>query len=154
MRWLLLSIFLPCVALGVPRDLVHPLGDATISSGFGMRLHPISSNHRHHDGIDLPCPEGTPVRALSQGTVIQVATGSGYGLYVTVFHGGAWATVYAHLSAAFVNVGDEIFAGDILGRVGQTGNVTGPHLHFELRRDGVALDPLSYLPFLLDDPRG
>ena len=94
------------------------------------------------------------MRSLAKGTVIRVDTDSGYGKFVIVFHGAGWSSVYAHLSAQNVEVGRRLKAGEILGLAGATGRVTGPHLHFELRRDGVAVDPLRTLPFLTANVNG
>jgi len=147
-------LLFPALCFGLPRDMVHPLGTANVSSGFGTRFHPVMQSMRHHDGIDLPCPMRTPVRSLAKGTVIRVGTDSGYGKFVIVFHGAGWSSVYAHLSAQNVEVGRRLKAGEILGLAGATGRVTGPHLHFELRRDGVAVDPLTTLPFLTANVNG
>ena len=148
MRLLLFLLLLPAFAHALPRDLVHPLGDASVSSRFGGRMHPVLAERHHHSGIDLPCPMRTPVRSLAEGRVIQVKRDAGYGKYVIVFHGNGWSTVYAHLSLQSVSVGDRLKAGDVLGLAGATGRVTGPHLHFELRKNGVPINPITALPFL------
>ncbi|MHB8573144.1 MAG: peptidoglycan DD-metalloendopeptidase family protein [Candidatus Dormibacteria bacterium] len=105
-----------------------------------------------HTGLDIAAPVGTPVRAAAAGTVV-LATESvekgqlvGYGRYVLISHGGDYYTLYGHLSAITVSAGDELTAGQVLGLVGSTGRSTGPHLHFELRRGRMVLDPLPYLP--------
>jgi len=134
--------------------MVHPLGTASVSSGFGARFHPVMQEMRHHDGIDLPWPMRTPVRSLARGIVIRVDRDSGYGKFVIVFHEAGWSTVYAHLSAPSVQVGERLQPGEIVGLAGATGRVTGPHLHFEIRKDGVAVNPLTYVPFLVAPAHG
>ncbi len=129
-------------------NYVHPAQASLVSSAFGIRKHPVLSGVKHHSGIDLPSPEGSPVRALSKGIVIKTGAEIGYGNLVIVLHEGGLTTLYAHLRDFRVQVGQAVKGGEILGRVGSTGRVTGPHLHFEVRRDGEAVDPLDVLPFL------
>ncbi|MBN8500114.1 MAG: M23 family metallopeptidase [Sphingomonadales bacterium] len=100
-----------------------------------------------HEGIDLLSPEGTAVRASAAGKVIFAGQGpEDYGLTVIVFHGGRWTTTYSFLSKVTVKEGDEVKAGERVGLVGETGMATEPQLHFEVRRNRVALDPVKYLP--------
>lgn len=100
-----------------------------------------------HSGLDIEQPLGRPVRAASDGTVINAVRGSdARGFYVTISHGNGWETEYQHLSKILVNVGDTVRKGQTVGEVGLTGLTTGPHLHFEVRKDGKRYDPLIYLP--------
>jgi murein DD-endopeptidase MepM/ murein hydrolase activator NlpD len=114
--------------------------DAPLSSPFGVR------DGRPHLGIDLAVPEGTPVHAACDGVVAYAgAKLRGYGNLVILAHG-LLATVYAHNSALLVREGEKVLRGSLIARSGATGHVTAPHLHFEVRRDGKATDPLEYLP--------
>lgn len=106
---------------------------ARISSVFGWRTHPISGDQRFHAGTDLAAPMGTPVVAAAEGTVQNANWMGGYGLTVTVNHPSSQQTLYAHLSELFVQPGQRVEKGTVIGRVGSTGNSTGPHLHFEVR---------------------
>ena len=111
-----------------------------VISEYGLR-------HRtHHDGIDIKAPKGTIVRAAEAGRVIHAdASLAGYGNLVILKHAGQLSTVYAHNRKLLVRVGDFVEKGDAIAEVGQTGNATTPHLHFEIRADGSARDPLDYL---------
>jgi murein DD-endopeptidase MepM/ murein hydrolase activator NlpD len=120
--------------------------DGWLSSGFGMRIHPILKTTRLHAGVDLAAPTGTPVIASRGGTVTFVGWMSGYGQTVMVYHGGGVATLYAHLSSFSVSQGTNIAQGGQLGGVGMTGTATGPHLHFEVRISGVPQNPCGYIP--------
>ena len=113
--------------------------DGVVVSGFGMRW------GRMHEGIDINCPYGAPNRAAAAGTVIYSGWLGGYGNLVVVDHGNGLSTAYAHASAILVSVGQTVSPGETVSLVGATGHVTGPHLHFEVRINGVAVDPLLYL---------
>jgi murein DD-endopeptidase MepM/ murein hydrolase activator NlpD len=108
-------------------------------SGFGAR------ERDHHEGIDLACPEGTPVRAADDGVVLFVGEQRGYGNLVLLAHEGDLVTVYAHNSENLVSRGDRVMRGAEIARVGHTGNATGPHLHFEVRLGAHPRDPLGFL---------
>jgi murein DD-endopeptidase MepM/ murein hydrolase activator NlpD len=110
-----------------------------VVSGFGMRW------GRLHEGIDIAAASGTPIRAAAEGTVIHAGWLGGYGNLVVVDHGNGLATAYAHASAILVAVGQRVAQGETIALVGSTGNSSGPHLHFEVRVNGVAVDPLGYL---------
>jgi len=123
-----------------------PLQDqGAISSEFGSRRDPMSGDHRHHSGLDVAAPEGTPILAAASGRVTHAGPMGSYGQLVEINHGDGIVTRYAHQSAISVAVGQEIAAGEPVGAVGSTGKSTGPHLHLEVRRDGVAVDPLDFL---------
>ncbi len=103
-----------------------------------------------HPGIDIPASKGTQVRAVADGLVILSAKNqdgySGYGRIVIIDHGWGIKTLYAHNKKNLVNTGDCIRAGEVIGEVGSSGNATGSHLHFEIRKDGQPVNPLKYLP--------
>lgn len=112
-----------------------------VTSHFGMRRDPLCGNRRFHSGIDIAAPQGTAVRAAAGGTVTFAGTQGGYGRTVIIEHGGGVSSVYAHLSEVLVRAGEHVDAATDVARVGRTGRATGSHLHFEVRRDGVAVDP-------------
>lgn len=116
-----------------------------VTSGFGTRVHPILGTTRVHTGVDMHAGSGTPVRAGAAGKVVWAGWRGGYGNAVVIDHGNQYATLYGHLSAVWVSVGDRVDAGDHVGAVGATGMATGPHLHFEVRILGVPVDPRHYL---------
>lgn len=113
-----------------------------INSGFGPR------GSSFHDGIDIAAPEGTPIVAIEAGEVIYSDQLRGYGNMVIVRHVGGIVSVYAHNEANLVREGQMVARGEVVGKVGSTGRVSGPHLHFEIRRNNAAEDPLRYLPQL------
>ncbi len=116
--------------------------EGTVTSGFGYRW------GRMHEGIDISVPEGTPIRAAADGTVILEQSeyeSGGYGNYTCVDHGGGLSTCYAHQSSFAVSTGASVNQGEVIGYSGNTGHSTGPHLHFEVRINGAPTDPLGYL---------
>ncbi len=115
-----------------------------VSSYFGWRNVSVNGN-RYHGGLDIAAPSGTPVKAARSGVVVRAGWWGTYGNVVVLDHGDGSETRYAHLSAIAVRVGESLRQGDVLGAVGSTGASTGPHLHFEVRFDGRAVDPLPYL---------
>ena len=126
-------------------NLASPLPHLDRVSGYGMRIHPVHGDQRMHHGIDLDAPAGTPVAAISDGIVTFAGERGGYGNLVVIDHGGGFETRYAHQEHLSVTEGDLVRAGDVLGAVGSTGVSTGPHLHFEVRRDGESVDPEPWL---------
>jgi len=124
--------------------LFWPTGGRIIS-GFGNRRHPILGYVRPHTGVDMAAPNGTPIFAADGGQVLQASYSGGYGNSVLIYHGGGFATFYAHLSGFAVGPGQMVKRGQVIGYVGATGLATGPHLHFEVRINGIAQNPLSYL---------
>lgn len=119
--------------------------NARISSGFGMRFHPILRSLRMHEGVDYAAAEGTPIVAPSDATVSSVSQQSGYGNVVVLKHSGKLSTLYAHMSRfqPGLAAGSRVKAGDIIGFVGSTGRSTGPHLHMEVLIDGQPVDPAT-----------
>lgn len=133
----------PRAKVAVPSRM--PLEVARLSSGYGMRDHPVIGGRRSHKGVDLAAPTGTPVYATADGIVSRADWFSSYGLYVSVEHGAKLQTRFAHLSRLAVASGERVKKGDIIGYVGSTGRSTGPHLHYEVRIDGAAVNPIPYM---------
>ena len=127
-----------------PGRLAWPV-DGLITSGHGWRTHPILNRRIFHNGIDLNSPHGAPVRAAGDGRVILAQSWSGFGNTVVIQHGGDLTSIYGHLSRFATSVGRDVDEGEVIGYVGCTGLCTGPHLHFEVREDGVPVNPLKYL---------
>ncbi len=122
--------------------LASPLAFSRVSSGYGMRFHPISGNRKPHLGVDFAAPTGTPVRTVADGVVEFAGWQNGYGNVIRVKHQNNKSTVYAHLSRIQVRKGQRVEQGNTIGLVGSTGASTGPHLHFEFRERDVPRDPL------------
>lgn len=120
-------------------------GYSRISSQYGMRIHPIFKTKKLHTGIDIPAPTGTPIKASSDGIVIAAETLGGYGKAVIIDHGGGIVTLYGHNSSITVKKGQTVKRGDTIAKAGSTGNSTGPHLHFEVRKNGAYVDPIPWL---------
>ncbi len=120
-------------------------GDLQITSTFGYRTDPFLGRPALHSGIDMREPWGEPVHATAAGVVSVAAAAGGYGNMVEIDHGGGYATRYGHLSSIGVTQGQQVAAGAIIGHVGSTGRSTGPHLHYEVRIDGEAVDPARFL---------
>lgn len=116
-----------------------------ITSGFGMRFHPVLRRSRMHAGVDFGAPTGTPIRASAAGTVVQARYMGGYGNTVVIDHGGGFATLYGHCSRLFVRTGQRVTQGQVIAAVGSTGISTGPHLHFEIRINGRPVNPVGRL---------
>ncbi len=133
----------PTTTVSVPSRM--PLDDARLTSGYGMRTHPVTGGRRAHKGIDLAAPTGTPVYATADGTVERANWFSSYGKFIKIDHGASMETRFAHLSKIFVSAGDRVKKGQLIGHVGSTGRSTGPHLHYEVRIDGKAVNPMPYM---------
>jgi murein DD-endopeptidase MepM/ murein hydrolase activator NlpD len=133
----------PTTSIAIPS--IMPLASAKLTSDYGMRTHPVVGGRRNHKGVDLAAPTGTPVFATADGIVSRADVFSTYGLYISLQHGAALETRYAHLSRLAVAAGQRVNKGDIIGYVGSTGRSTGPHLHYEVRMDGVAVNPIPYM---------
>jgi murein DD-endopeptidase MepM/ murein hydrolase activator NlpD len=133
---------------------VYPLVGTRISSDFGNRVHPILRAVKHHSGIDLAAPFGSQVRAVKDGVVIYSDPYGGYGNLIVIQHENGMTTHYGHCRTLIAKPGQKIRAGQIIATVGSTGISTGPHLHFEIRMNGVAKDPQTYIPGLADDAVG
>jgi murein DD-endopeptidase MepM/ murein hydrolase activator NlpD len=133
----------PMAAVSVPS--VQPLASYALTSDYGMRTHPVLGGRRNHKGIDLAAPSGTPVYATADGVVARAERFSSYGNYIQIEHGGQIETRYAHLSGYTVAAGEQVRKGQLIGYVGSTGRSTGPHLHYEVRIAGDAVDPRPYM---------
>ncbi len=132
-----IDAFLPMEQLPAPGE---------VGSGFGMRVHPVTGYFSQHNGADIRGDTGDPVVAVLDGEVISARNCPFYGNTVVVYHGAGLSTVYAHLDSFAVGPDDDVDAGQLLGAMGSTGRTTGPHLHFEARVDGTAVDPAPFLP--------
>ena len=114
-----------------------------ITSHFGVRNDPFGKGERKHTGVDIAAPAGTPVKAMAAGTVVFSGPAGGYGNLIAIDHGNGMTTRYAHNRALLASIGERVTVGQEIAQVGSTGRSTGPHLHFEVRRDGRAVDPLA-----------
>lgn len=123
--------------------LSSPVAYSRVTSGYGMRSHPVLGGRRAHQGTDYGAPHGTPVRSVADGTVLFSGWKGGYGNYVVIRHDKQTETAYAHLSQIAVRNGQKVTQGQLLGAVGATGTATGPNLHFEYVVRGVRQDPLQ-----------
>jgi murein DD-endopeptidase MepM/ murein hydrolase activator NlpD len=121
------------------------LGEIELSSGFGVRTDPFLGRPAMHTGLDFRASTGDPVRATANGRVVSAGWAGGYGRMVEIDHGNGLSTRYGHMSRINVKVGEHIHIGQIVGEVGSTGRSTGPHLHYETRIDGEAVDPQRFL---------
>ena len=144
----------PCSAIsaaGLTADgwTVPLLGTVRYTSAFGMRVNPVTGVRQLHSGADLAAPDGTPIYAVGPGvvTIAGPSTGGNTGYMVAVDHGGGVQTRYVHPwpSGILVRVGDQVTAGQQIARVGSSGNSTGPHLHFEVRVNGIPVDPIPFM---------
>ncbi len=124
-----------------------PLKSYSVSSNYGWRIHPVFKRRKHHNGIDLAVPYGTPIIAAGAGVVIYAGRKGGYGKMVMINHGKGYATVYAHMSSILVSNGQEVMEEQPIGKVGSTGISTGNHLHFEIRVNGKHRNPREFLGF-------
>ena len=138
----------------IPAALVYPVMAPRMSSGYGMRIHPIRRFSAEHHGIDLAAPFNSPIRAVSSGRVVFADPYAGYGKYIVVAHGPRLTSHYGHCNSIKVQPGQAVKAGQIIGYVGSSGMSTGPHLHFEMRIDGAPKDPELFIPGLADEAKG
>ena len=123
---------------------IYPV-NGRFTSGFGYRRDPFTGRIKFHHGVDFAAPPGTPVVAPADGVVRNIKWLSGYGLTMEIYHGYGVSTFYAHLKRVNVRVGQQIHRGDVIAFVGNTGRSTGPHLHYEVRVFGKAVNPLNYI---------
>jgi murein DD-endopeptidase MepM/ murein hydrolase activator NlpD len=122
-----------------------PLRTFTLTSAYGRRRNPVTGTLRIHEGIDLAAPEGAGVFAAAEGTVAEIGSDPVYGNYLIIKHREQWASLYGHLQTVETTLHSSVQSGSLIGRVGSTGQSTGPHLHFELRQNGTARNPDKYL---------
>ena len=144
------NVTLPVSSTGFQWPL--PASNLKLTSAFGYRIHPVTHVPHSHTGIDVSATTGTPITAAKSGQVIISEKGTGstwsYGEYVVIDHGDGTTTLYAHMSYRAVSEGQIVTQGQYIGDVGATGNVTGPHLHFEVRKNGQRVDPEECFPDL------
>ena len=126
--------------------LIWPSNARYITDKFGYRDSPTAGASTDHKGVDIGAPYYSDVFAAQSGTVIQAGWNGGYGYCVTIAHPQGVATLYAHLDDYFVSVGQSVSRGQVIAECGSTGISTGPHIHYEVRVNGVQIDPLPYLP--------
>ena len=115
-----------------------------ISSGFGYRMHPIYKQMIKHRGMDFTGTLNTPVYSTGNGKVVKLNKQRGYGKRIVIDHGYGYQTIYAHLNGYNVKRGQKVKRGDLIGYLGNTGLSTGPHLHYEIKKNGIAIDPINY----------
>lgn len=125
--------------------LANPAPGRSVTSPFGVRTDPLLGTAALHSGMDFRAPTGMPAKVTAPGVVVKAGWNGGYGRMVEVDHGNGFATRYGHLSKINVTVGKRLNAGDVVGKTGSSGRSTGPHLHYEIRHNGEAIDPLRFL---------
>jgi murein DD-endopeptidase MepM/ murein hydrolase activator NlpD len=130
-------------AVSIPT--LKPIENMRLSSDFGTRSDPFSGRRARHNGIDIPAPRGTPIYATADGVVGRAKWVSGYGNYVEIEHGANIQTRYGHMSGYAVVSGQKVKKGDIVGYVGSTGRSTGNHLHYEVRINGIPVNPMAFV---------
>lgn len=133
---------------------VYPIIAPRKSGDFGKRRHPVLRIDRHHSGMDLAAPMDAPIRSIQAGVVIFADPYEGYGKLVVIRHKNGMTSHYGHCNLIKVKPGQKVKAGEIIATVGSSGMTTGPHLHFEVRINGVAQDPDRYIPGLALDAQG
>lgn len=122
-----------------------PKGSTWVSCAYGWRNHPLWGDRRFHHGVDLAASQGTPIYAIAAGTVTIASYGNANGNYVSLSHGGGYGSIYCHMTHYTVSAGQSVSQGQIIGYVGSTGWSTGPHLHFEIHKNGSSTNPMSYI---------
>lgn len=130
-------------SLGLNSTVTPVVGE--ISSGFGYRDHPLTAEHTFHTGIDIAADIGTPIAAFADGTVDFIGESKAYGLYIQLDHGNGVKSFYCHCSELLFGKGKSVNAGQTIALVGDTGDATGSHLHLELKREGILLNPVYYI---------
>jgi murein DD-endopeptidase MepM/ murein hydrolase activator NlpD len=125
-----------------------------ISSGYGVRNHPVTKVHRHHSGIDLAAPAGSPIRAIRGGKVIFADSLGPYGKLIVIDHGDGFVSRYGHCESLKASIGERVTAGEVIATVGQSGRTTGPHLHFEVLLNGKPFNPEHLIPGLGAEAEG
>ncbi len=135
-------------ALLAATPAIQPVSNKELSrlaSGFGYRIDPIYKTVKMHAGLDFAAPQGTPIYATANGVVKHAGnTGNGYGNYVVIDHGFSYETLYGHMVRVKVRAGQKVRRGEVIGWVGSTGKSTGPHLHYEVHKNGVPVDPIYF----------
>jgi len=126
----------------------NPLPEGLVSSGYGLRQNPFTGHNKFHNGIDIAAPSGTAVFAAREGEIIGTGYNDIFGNYIEIQHEGGYKTFYGHLNKIFVELHSEVNSTMMIAEVGNTGRSTGPHLHFEIRRDGSARNPARLTPGL------
>ena len=134
--------------IGIAIPSRRPIEQMSLSSSYGMRVHPITGKLARHNGVYIPAPYGTPIYDNADGIVGRAQRLGGYGNYVEIEHGNAIETRYGHMSSFVVQPGQQVKKGDVIGYVGSTGRSTGNHLHYEVRIDG---EPVNPMPFVRSD---
>jgi len=134
--------------LGLTESLTPVFG--VLTSGYGMRVHPIYGETLMHEGIDIAAEQGTSILAFADGKVNYIGESDAYGMYLQLQHDNGVTTFYAHCSELCVQKGERVSQGDVVAKVGSTGVSTGPHLHFEVKKNGTFLDPKPYVEYLLE----
>lgn len=132
-------------SVGVAVPSLRPIERMSLSSSYGMRVHPITGRVARHNGIDIPAPRGTPIYATADGIVGRAQWLGGYGNYVEISHGNSIETRYGHMTRFTVNPGQRVKRGDVIGYVGSTGRSTGNHLHYEVRIDKAPVNPMPFV---------
>ena len=127
-----------------PGRLLTPVPGAPVTSAYGYRIHPIYGTSRLHTGIDYGADSGVAIRAAADGVVVSAGWFGGYGNATIIDHGGGIATLYGHQSSISVSANGKVTQGQTIGRVGCTGDCTGPHVHFEVRLNGDPVNPAGY----------
>jgi len=115
-----------------------------VTSGFGMRIHPILKTYRRHAGVDITAPRGTPVYATADGVISRQQLSHGFGTTILIDHGYSYQTLYGHLSKRVVKPGQKVKRGELIGYVGSTGLSLGPHLHYEVWKNGIPVNPVQF----------
>jgi murein DD-endopeptidase MepM/ murein hydrolase activator NlpD len=128
-----------------PNFFKFPLRNYRITSSYGIRANPVTGNILMHYGLDFAAPQGTEVFCTADGLVTEIGENPIYGIYIIVSHRDRWTSLYGHLQKVETTLHANVKSGTLLGRVGSTGQSTGPHLHFELRQDGKPIDPIGRL---------